>query len=137
MIGIGSIIRGNWKYVTPKLRKYFYFTMMVILLLMFNQIYINNSNHSKSLNLYYKGLEEISKKDYKKALLYFDKAIQLNEFNFDVYVKQAIVLSKLGKYEEALQVIQKASKLGQNNSKSIKTQNEIFEQMYKYTEPPV
>lgn len=137
MIGIGTIIRENWKYVTPKQRKYCYFTLMIILSLMFNQIYINNSNHSKSLNLYYKGLEEISKKDYKKALLYLDEAIRFNESNFDAYAKQAIVLSKLGKYEEALQVIQKASKLGQNNLKSIKVQNEIFEQMYKYIESPV
>ncbi len=77
---------------------------------------INNrmATAQKSVDFNNRGAAEISKRDYRRALQYFNQAIALNASQPEAYIGQGIAYSELGNNLQAIQHYDKAIQLNAN-----------------------
>ena len=77
---------------------------------------INNrmATAQKSVDFNNRGAAEISKRDYQRAIQYFNQAIALNASQPEAYIGQGIAYSGLGNNLEAIQHYDKAIQLNSN-----------------------
>ncbi|MCT7983790.1 tetratricopeptide repeat protein [Laspinema sp. A4] len=68
----------------------------------------------KSVDFNNRGAAEISKRDYRRALQYFNQAIALNASQPEAYIGQGIAYSELGNNLQAIQHYDKAIQLNSN-----------------------
>jgi len=92
------------------------------------------SNYSKN-----EGDAYFEKGDYKKAIIYYDKAIKLNDRKASAYSGKARALEELEKYEEAIKACDKAIELNKNLAEAYDTkgsalagQSKLDEALYSY-----
>jgi tetratricopeptide (TPR) repeat protein len=101
-----------------------YGTQIVVFGLTIEQLFITltdflrefkeDSNYASAW--YNKGVALVDLGKYEEALVYFDKAIELNPNDAEVWDNKGIVLGYLGKHEEALVCFNKALEQNPNNA---------------------
>ena len=58
----------------------------------------------------------MSSEKYNEAIKAYDKAIEINPQDSDVWYKKGNILNKLGKYNEAIKAYEKAIEIDPHNS---------------------
>lgn len=71
-----------------------------------------------STDWFIKGVEAYQSKDYKKAVEYYEKAIELDPNNSRIHNNLGNVLDDLGRHEEAIKKYKRAIELDSNNDKA-------------------
>ncbi|MDG7050506.1 MAG: tetratricopeptide repeat protein, partial [Nitrososphaerota archaeon] len=63
-----------------------------------------------------KGISLSKKSNFKEAIVYFDKILDVDAKNGAAWFRKGLALRELGKYEESLMCFDKALEINPNNS---------------------
>ncbi|KAA0010166.1 MAG: tetratricopeptide repeat protein [Thermoplasmata archaeon] len=74
------------------------------------------------------------KKDYKKAIEYYDKALRINPRNADTWYSKGVTLYHLGKYEEAIKCYDKALEINPRDVDTYQNRAELLIIVGRYEE---
>jgi tetratricopeptide (TPR) repeat protein len=74
-----------------------------------------SKNELSSKEYILKGNEHSYKKEYNEAIRWYDKAIEIDYNNFDLWFNKGNALDELGKYKEAIKCYDKALELNPND----------------------
>jgi tetratricopeptide (TPR) repeat protein len=90
----------------------------------------------KSINYYIKGVLNINKGKYSRALENFDKALSLNTGTneFNIYLNRGVAYLELEETDAALKDITKAIELGPNNASAYHSRGRIYYSTKQYSE---
>jgi tetratricopeptide (TPR) repeat protein len=81
-----------------------------------------------------KGNEHYYRNEYQEAIIWYDKAIQIDANNVDAWNNKGVVLDNLGKYTEAIECYDKAIEIDPNDALAWYNKGITLDNLGKYTE---
>jgi tetratricopeptide (TPR) repeat protein len=87
------------------------------------------SDEKNFRSYYYVGIVLSVLNDHREALLYFDKSLEINEYQSHVYYRKALANYHLGDYATAMSDLTKASQLGLSDDDCKKLQETLVSKL--------